>query len=84
MDDSETGSDVVFPLLAPARIRILVVPVSGTDATGRFVPVIAAAFRRNVDLVRQFSVVSVRDATPSDMRSNLSPENTHTANSCVF
>ncbi|KAJ3403166.1 hypothetical protein HDV05_008038, partial [Chytridiales sp. JEL 0842] len=44
-----------FPLLTPSRIRILLVPVA---------PITKDVFRQYVDLISQFSVVSIQDASP--------------------
>ncbi|KAJ3295871.1 hypothetical protein HDU79_008223 [Rhizoclosmatium sp. JEL0117] len=41
-------------------------------------------FRRSVDLLSQFGVVAVRDATPADQRAQLSPENVNVGNKTMF
>ncbi|KAJ3060469.1 Trafficking protein particle complex subunit 9, partial [Podochytrium sp. JEL0797] len=44
----------------------------------------SATFRRHVDLLSQFGVVAVRDATPENMTSQLSPENVNLQNKTLF
>ncbi|KAJ3352563.1 hypothetical protein HDU83_007870 [Entophlyctis luteolus] len=74
--NTDTDDEAEFPLLEPARIRIVLVPVLLPQSARTAHPSAEDVFRRLVDRIAPLAVVPVRDATPAEYRNYLSPENT--------